>query len=152
MYRYKTFVLFVIFSCLIVRLQAQDNNIFFDLESKEQGQGKVNIEQDPAINELISKHIESNKRSEGIPGYRIRIFSKSGNTAREEMNAAKARFLKIYPDIRAYEDYDQVNFKLYVGDFQTRSEALKIMHSVEGLFQGLFIVQTIINYQKPQQN
>ena len=152
MYKYIVVSLFVVFSGLTIKLHAQNENIFFNLESKEQGQGKVNIEQDPAVNELISKHIEYNKQTEGIPGYRIRIYSKSGNTAREEMNTTKAQFLKIYPDIRAYEDYDQVNFKLYVGDFQTRSEALKIMHSIEGLFQGLFIVQTTINYQKPQQN
>lgn len=143
-------VLLLFCGVLYGNLCAQDESIFLDLEKSEYGQGAVRVTQDPGINELIKKHIQANKYAEGIPGYRIRIFSMTGNTAREEMIAAKARFLKVYPDIRAYEDYDQVNFKVYVGDFLTRSEALKVMHSIEGLFQGLFIVQTTINYQKPQ--
>lgn len=144
-------VLFLIL-CGIISTYAQGgSDIFTDLEKRGTNGGEVKIYQEEEINQLIREHIIYNEKLEGFPGYRIRIFSKTGNYAKDEMRRAKSIFLKMYPDIRAYEAYDHVNFKLYIGDFRTKSEALKILHAIKGTFPSAFIVNAPIDYPKPQQ-
>lgn len=147
MYKNKTYVICLALSICFTYSLSQDNiKIISDLESQKENCGDVTVVADSGINELISQHINHNAKLEGIPGYRIRIFSQTGNYAKDQMRMAKSIFLKMYPDIRAYEEYDQVNFKLYVGDFRSKNEALQLLHKIEESFPAAFIVSTNINY------
>jgi hypothetical protein len=106
--------------------------------------GAVNIIQDERIGLLLQTHIESNEKRGGIPGYRIRIFSQSGQSARQNANAVRAQFLNRYPDVEGYLSYDAPNFKVYVGDFRTRSEALRFYNRLIHDFPNAFIISDII--------
>lgn len=110
--------------------------------------GEVNIIQDERIDLLLQKHIESNEKRGGIPGYRIRIFSQSGHSARQNANAIRAQFLNKYLDVEGYLSYDAPNFKVYVGDFRTRSEALRFYNRLIRDFPNAFIISDIINLPK----
>jgi hypothetical protein len=103
-------------------------------------QGKVTIHQDERINLLVYKHVEQRKKQTGIPGYRIRIFSNSGTSARSNALQEKSRFMKYFPDISSYLIYDSPNFKIYVGDFRTKSEAIKAYKNIVQEFPYAFII------------
>lgn len=111
-------------------------------------EGELRVIQDSRIDQLITKHIEANQKLSGVPGFRIRIFSQSGQVARQNANQVRAEFLKGYPDMHGYLTYDAPNFKVYIGDFRTRSEALKFHKRVSRDFPNAFIVTDRINLPK----
>jgi len=106
--------------------------------------GKIEYVQDIKIQELLNKHIEINSKV-SIKGYRVKIhFGTDKNKARE----IKADFIAKFPDIPAYEKYDQPNFNIRVGDFRTKLEAYKFLKEVQVEFPTAFLVQDEIELPK----
>jgi len=113
---------------------------------QDQGPGdQVTLEVDSMLVANYNKLIARNMKSSGIPGYRIRIYSGSGIGAKKEQQQVRARFLSLYPDLDAYNRYDEPFFKVYVGDCRTRSEALKLNDRIRRNFPNPFIVPDIIH-------
>ena len=56
------------------------------------------------------------------------------------------RFKGMYPGIAAYRTYSNPFFKVTVGDFRTKSEAMRLLQQVKGSFPSAFIVKETINY------
>lgn len=94
------------------------------------------------LDSLIDKHANNNKLNKTITGYRIQIFS--GND-RNNANAIKTKFLKIYPDQTAYLAYQQPYFKIRIGDFRTRLEAKLFYDKMKEEFGDCIIVPDKIN-------
>jgi hypothetical protein len=114
------------------------------------GQGQIQIVQDKKIDNLLSKYIENNSRKTTISGYRLRIFSESAQeSARKRAYEAKAKFLSYFPDIEAYIKYESPDWKVYVGDFRSRTDAFRLKKQIDNLFpRRVFIVETPIEYTK----
>jgi hypothetical protein len=110
-----------------------------------QSRGQLNINQDERLEELVRRHIHINENNNGIPGYRIRIFSQSGQDARSRAQNVTARFFESYPDVNTYMLWDPPNWKVYVGDFRTRSEALKLQRKINRAYPYSFIISDRIN-------
>lgn len=119
---------------------------FRDNTSEQNSGGRLNVYQDGRLDELVLRHISINTNKEGIPGYRIRIFSESGQGARPKATDVRAKFFNNYPDIETYLVYDAPNFKVYVGDFRTRSEALKMQKRISRDYPYSFIISDRINF------
>ena len=99
--------------------------------------GKVELVQEYKIKELVNKHVEINSKA-SIKGYRIKIhFGSDKNKAKE----VKAKFISKFPEIAAYEKYDQPNFNIRVGDFRTKLEAYKALKEIQLEFPSSFLVQ-----------
>lgn len=106
--------------------------------------GKVELVQDYKIKELVNKHIAINSETP-VKGYRIKIhFGADKNKAKE----IKAKFISKFPDVPAYEKYDQPNFNIRVGDFRTKLEAYKFLKEVQIEFPSAFLVQDEIELPK----
>ncbi len=127
-------------------LMRSQSNTYIDNIIDGNNAGKLTVIQDERLNELVRRHISINKQEEGIPGYRIRIFSESGQLARTNATNVRARFFNNYPDIETYLVYDAPNFKVYVGDFRTRSEALKVQKKISRDYPYSFIISDRINF------
>lgn len=123
-------------------------NIINKLQEYEPECGRVKIIEDKRIEELLDKHIQNNLQQQGIPGYRIRIFSQSGKDARQNAMEVRAQFSNLYPDVPSYLLFTTPNFKVYVGDFRTRNDALKFYKQIVQSFRYAFIVNDRINYPK----
>ena len=109
--------------------------------------GKVELILDNNIQVLLSKHIEINSKAP-IKGYRVKIhFGSDKNKARE----IKGNFIAKFPDVPAYEKYDQPNFNIRVGDFRTKLEAYKFLKEVQVEFPSAFLVQDEIELPKLEQ-
>lgn len=113
--------------------------------SQEQAAGKVEIIQSESIEKLMLKHLSINAENESIDGYRIQIHFGS---EREKAKQVKTKFLQQFPEVPAYEVYQQPNFKVRVGDFRTRLNAQKFMNELAASFPSAFIVSDEIHLPK----
>jgi hypothetical protein len=109
--------------------------------------GEVKIIMDEKITELIAfrgKTIPPNN-SPQINGYRVQLFF---DQQRNNVNEARAKFLKIERDIESYVEYYAPNFNLYVGDFRTKLEAEKLRAKLANEFPEAIVVNVPINLPK----
>lgn len=133
---------------IVVRQSAQldttlaGKNIFALLGS---GKGTVTIIQPEKIRSGMDRHIQDNK-SEKISGYRVRIYFDNKQNSRGASEEAQRRFQANHPGIMAYRSFVNPFFKVTVGDFRTRSEAIQLMQQISGEFPTAFIVKENINY------
>ena len=113
--------------------------ILFAFLLKVSGLAQVFYPSDANLQQLIEKKISYNKQTNGLyDGYRIKIhFGTDKMIARD----VRGRFLTAFPDVSAYEEYEQPNFVVVVGDFKTKVEAFGLYKKIEGLFPGSFIIK-----------
>ena len=90
------------------------------------------------VNRLVEKHKKINADHSFMPGYRIQLYFGSDRSHATDL---KTDFIGSYPKTNAYVVYRQPNFKLRVGDFKTRLEALKFLKEIQGEYNTAFIVQ-----------
>ena len=105
----------------------------------------VTVHQSQGILSSMNRQIAAN-HSRKISGYRVRIFNDNKQNSRGASEAAMARFKGMYPGVAAYRTYSNPFFKVTVGDFRTKSEAMQLMQSIKGSFPSAFIVKETINY------
>lgn len=117
-------------------------NFYFSLFAQENKEGKIEKIQDYRIEKLVEKHIAINEYRKKINGYRVQIHFGSQRDPAKEI---KTKFLQLYPDMPAYELYQQPNFKIRIGDFRTKVEAYKFLKDLQKDFPNAFIVQDEIN-------
>lgn len=108
--------------------------------------GRIQFFQNDSLHNLVLKHIARNRRQSGIPGYRIRIFSDVGRGARKNSEKAKTQFYEKYPDIPVYRTYDSPYFKVYIGNFRTKMDAIKCLKKIHHNYPDAFVVPDRIEY------
>ena len=110
----------------------------------------VVVRQSPEVHSAMTAHVDRNARrmASGLAGqtYRIRIFFDSGQNARSDSEAAAAKFRKFHPGVPVSRTFTDPFFKVTVGDFRTKSEAMQLLDQIKGSFPSAFIVKETINY------
>ncbi|MBL0340292.1 MAG: SPOR domain-containing protein [Bacteroidetes bacterium] len=94
--------------------------------------------QDSLVKVLMNRHIAINQSKKTMPGYRVQIFF---GPQRLKANEVKTDFLQIYPNVGSYLVYHQPNFKIRVGDFKTRLEAMKFLKELQPIYATAFLVK-----------
>lgn len=107
---------------------------------------KNQVIQDSRVDTLLQWHIAMNKRRNGLDGYRLEIFFNSDHNAREKALEVKTEFLKMYPDLDAYIQFQAPNFRVRIGNFRTKSEALKVKERIKRHYPNAFRVDDIIQF------
>jgi len=125
---------------------SRQQDIFSRLDEKRPGTGEITIHADPKLNEILFKYMEINREKKGIPCYWIRIYSGSSRNSRDEAYQVKAKFMKKQEGIRNMVTYDEPNFKVYVGGYRLKSDALKLLQDIQRDFPSAFIVYDIIDF------
>lgn len=105
----------------------------------------VTVSQDPGIVTAMNAHVSYNRKKK-MNGYRIRIFFDNKQNSRGASEAALNRFRAAFPGYSAYRSFTSPHFKVTVGDFRTKSEALGLLNRLKGMFPSAFIVKEQINY------
>ena len=96
------------------------------------------LHQESGIENLIEKYRTYQEKQEVTDGYRIQI---TYTTDREEVFKSKAKLYREFENVPSYIEYDQPNYKLRLGDFPTRLEAMAALQEVIKLYSGAFIVK-----------
>ncbi len=121
-------------------------DVFLVMPSHRSGDdADVNVRQSDNMLASMRQHIESNSKRT-IPGYRVRIFFDNKQTARTESENTLKKFNGLFPDVMAYRIYVNPYFKVTVGDFRTKSEAMALLTRIKGAFPSAFVVKENIEY------
>ena len=121
-------------------------SVFSIMPSKAKGgKADVRIHQSDVIARAMRSYVYSNG-SRPIAGYRVRIYFDNAQHARTASEQALARFSAANPGIATYRSYQNPYFKVTVGDFRTRSEAIELLERIKGGFPSAFVVKEKINY------
>lgn len=94
------------------------------------------------VDKLVSKYKQILKKTGGVEGWRIQLIFKA---QKEEILPYQIKFTNLYPEIPVQIAFDSPNYKLTVGNFRTRNEALKIKHQISKNFPGAYPVPIIID-------
>lgn len=111
-----------------------------------QQSGNLTISQDPCIDSMINKHSHQKKQIHSGMGYRIQILTASGQGARERAVKAKTQIMINYPDLDVYVQFTSPDWKVRVGNFRNRTEALKVKRILNGSYPNSFIVPDRIEF------
>jgi len=117
-----------------------------------QADGHVVIIQEPGIDNILQKHMEMNEAmmmnndNYAIDGYRIQIFEESGNKSSTRAREVMAEFSTKYPDIPVYLTWQAPNFKVRVGDFDTRMKAEGFLNRIERSYPIAWVIRDKIKY------
>lgn len=121
-------------------------DIFDIMPSKSRGDdADVSIHQTQMVEESLRTHVIANKTRE-LKGYRIRIYFDNSQNARRNSATCLNRFVSIFHGIPAYRSYANPYFKVTVGDYRTKADALDNLPAIRRVFPTAFIVKEKINY------
>ena len=125
------------------------HSIFDILSSLSRGDsGTVVVHQSPDIAAAFEEHIASNEFREE-DGYRIRVFFSNAQNSRGTSLRAADIVSEKYPGLPVYRTFVQPNFKVTVGDFRRKSEALQLLEMLRRDFPSAFIVrEPVILYNR----
>lgn len=106
----------------------------------------LDVNRDARLDKMLKWHIEKNQKREGMEGYRVEIFFSSSLDAKEQALDLKTEFLTNYPDFTVHIKFIAPNFRVRVGDFRTKNEALKLYKQVQKDYPAAFIVPDVIEF------
>jgi len=108
--------------------------------------GNVVIHQDPGVDMVVKKHIEYNRQQKGIPGYRVQIFFDAGNNSLDRATKVAREFQLLFPGDTAYIQFNEPYYKVRVGDFRTRLDAVGFLYQVLPDYPNAFVIKDKINF------
>lgn len=121
-------------------------DVFLLMPSREMGaKAGVKITQTDMVASAMRRQVADNGERT-LSGYRVRIFFDNKQTARVESEETLKRFESLYHDVAAYRTYANPYFKVTVGDFRTRSEAVRLLERIKGSFPSAFVVKENIEF------
>jgi len=109
-------------------------------DTSKQDTGSISVIQEPYLETLLATYKETYE----LAGYRIQVYS---GTTKKESNQARASFLSKYPRMATYEVYNAPNFKIRVGDFTNRFEALLFLEEIRNMFPAAYLVNDIVEFK-----
>lgn len=124
----KYTLLSILFLVLFQRLLCQENP------------NSNSIQTSLKVRALHEKKVEYHKRTNGeSDGYRVKIHFSSDKTKAREV---QSKFSSKYYDVSTYEEYQQPNFVIIVGDFKTKLEATELLKKIKEDYPYAFIVKS----------
>lgn len=100
------------------------------------------INSDSRLDSMIQIHREENTRKNGFDGYRVQIFQGT----KDEAYQVKARFISQHEEIKAYVSFQDPYFRVRLGDFRTKSEAIKLKQQIKSEFAASYVVEDLIYF------
>ncbi len=74
-------------------------------------------------------------------GYRVRIYFDNSQNARTVSQSVADTFAKYNPGIPVYRKYDNPYFKVTVGEFYTKSDAMRFIMQIRKKYPSAFLVR-----------
>ncbi|NBC83707.1 MAG: hypothetical protein GVY19_10030 [Bacteroidetes bacterium] len=131
---------------IIALCSAFAQDFFSHLEKPQPGEGEIHIYQDYQIRKVTELYSEYRSDSKGFRGYRINIFSESGQGAREKAIEARSKFINHFDDTEVYLEPDSPWWRVYVGKFYIKSDAQKFLEKISHIFpEDAYIVPYYFN-------
>jgi len=136
----------VIFSQSVIAQNSK--GIFHQLNEDIPGTGTVSVNQSNGITKLLNAYYIQNASRPGMQGYRIRLYFDLGQHSRKASEDVMNEFMESNPGIAVYRSFDSPYYKVSVGDYRTRDEALKLLKQLQRKYPKAFIVPEWINFPR----
>ena len=138
----KLFAL-ILFTVAAMGVWAQESDIFQMLQDN----GQITITQSKQIEEAVLGSIYRNvyKKSKG---FRVRIFFDNNKTARDRSATVARTFKTMYPNVSVYRVFEDLYFKVAVGDFRTKTEAMRFLQEMNRSYPSAFIISEPVNLRR----
>lgn len=107
----------------------------------------VTVDQTTPVRQALQNYVLDNAEKP-ISGYRIRVFYNNGPQARDKSEAIELLLKKQFPEVLVYRSFESPNYKVSIGDFRTKDEALRIYNALKGTYPTAFIIKESINYPR----
>jgi len=93
---------------------------------------------EPKVSQLMAKFIDQNKSMTTVKGWRIQILATND---RQKMEAALRDFENLYPSIPADWFHAKPYYKIRVGAFSSKRDALQTLYILKQDYPGAYPVQ-----------
>lgn len=132
----KSILIVLIFALVFFKSNAQENVINVS--------ENASVIADLNLHKLLEINLEKSEKTDEISGFRIQIAS---NNNRFEIDKQRETVQKELKNFKSHIIYDQPYYKLRIGDYKTRLEAMKYLHEILDVFPSAFIVKDFIKAQ-----
>ena len=89
----------------------------------------IQLNEDPKVTQVMNSWIASNRSDPRLEGWRVQIMA---STDRSQVEQARTRFRTDYPEVAATSVQEQPYYKLRVGAFRTKQQALAFIAVLNG--------------------
>ena len=107
----------------------------------------VTVNQSRSMRTAFDNYV-SNNAGKKLTGYRIRVYFDNGQNARNKSEAIARSISAAFPGIGVYRTFESPNYKVSVGDFRTKDEALKVFHTLKSTYPTALLLKETINYPR----
>lgn len=107
--------------------------------------GSVTINQSATVEAAFPEYLKKNAEKKKN-GYRIRIFFDNKQSARAQSEEVEKLFIEQFPQYPVYRTYTNPYFKVAVGDFRSKSDAVRVLEKIKREYPKAFIIKDVINY------
>ncbi len=104
---------------------------------------EVELSHPAEMEEAYGKYLKANGEKKRN-GYRIRLFFDNKQTARMESEELEKAFQEQFPLIPTYRSYTNPFFKVVVGDYRTKSDAIRELNKILPFYPQAIVVKESI--------
>lgn len=90
---------------------------------------EMQLNEDPKVAQLMKAWVSANRAEPRVEGWRVQIMA---STDRTQVEQGRSRFRTEYPEVAANWVQEQPYYKLRVGAFRTKQQALFFIGSLTG--------------------
>lgn len=98
----------------------------------------VFVSETPNITQLVEKHIELNRSTLAIDGWRIQLFA---TTDRSKLEGARGTFMNRYPNIPVDWVHASPWYRLRAGAFATKLDATRTLNSLKIYYPDAYLAK-----------
>ena len=129
-------ILIILFLCPLSAFTQIQSDTTFNSKSET-----ISINQ-KGINDLVNRYKNQLKNTGGIKGWTVQIKFTS---KRGDIIPYQVRFTNLYPEVPTQIIFSSPYYRLTVGNFRTRNEALKMKDKISIHFPGAHHTASIID-------
>ncbi len=105
----------------------------------------VKVTQTSAVREALLQYTQKNE-SKQLSGYRIRVFYDNSPQARTRSESIENSLKELYPEHKVYRSFESPNYKVLIGNFRSKDEALRIFNALRKTYPTAYIIKDYIEY------
>ncbi len=115
----------------------------FQLLGENGNGGSVQVNQPAQMDEAYARYVKANSEKKRS-GYRIRLFFDNKQSARFASDTLEQGFQLRFPQIPTYRTYNNPFFKVTVGDYRTKSDAIRQLNRILPFYPQAIVVRETI--------
>lgn len=103
------------------------------------------VYQSAEVKQALQDYVKANA-SKSISGYRIRVYFDNSPQARTRSESIENSLQTLYPEHKVYRSFESPNYKVLLGDFRSKDEALRVFNQLKKTYPTAYIIKDNIEY------